>query len=128
MSHQLVTLSGSHGRSGGGVAGATTVGAVPVLVATINPKPGMTDEVIAAFEEVIPEVHNEEGCELYALHRQGDTLVMIEKWSTDEALAAHGQGESLKALGRKLRELTADRGDLKVMQALPMGEASKGAL
>jgi len=40
-----------------------------VVVATITPKPEHTDEVAAAFAGVIPQVHAEDGCELYALHR-----------------------------------------------------------
>ena len=42
-----------------------------VVVATISPKPEHTDAVAAAFAGIIPQVHAEDGCELYALHRAG---------------------------------------------------------
>ena len=56
------------------------------VVATVRPVPEHRDEVIAAFTEVIPAVHAEEGCELYALHEGDDRLVMIEKWTSADAL------------------------------------------
>jgi quinol monooxygenase YgiN len=59
-----------------------------VVVATAIPAPGHRDEVVAAFEKVIPTVHAEdEGCELYALHEGEDRLVMVEKWTSLEATA-----------------------------------------
>jgi len=50
-----------------------------VVVATIIPLPEHRDAVIAAFTETIPEVHKEDGCELYALHQNDDRLIMVEK-------------------------------------------------
>lgn len=99
-----------------------------VVVATIVPKPGKLEEVAAAFEAAIPAVHAEDGCELYALHRGEDKLVMIEKWATSEALTAHSGGETLKALGRQLRDLTAERPQTVLLESLPAGEAGKGTL
>ena len=63
-----------------------------VVVATISPKPEHTDAVAAAFAGIIPQVHAEDGCELYALHRAGDQLIMIERWVSEEALAVHSRG------------------------------------
>jgi quinol monooxygenase YgiN len=99
-----------------------------VVVATIVPKEGKMDEVEAAFAEAIPAVHGEDGCELYALHRKDDRLVMVEKWSSQEALGVHSQGETLKALGAKLRELVQSRMDVQVLTPVPAGDAAKGAL
>jgi quinol monooxygenase YgiN len=99
-----------------------------VVVATIVPKPGKLEEVAAAFEAAIPAVHAEDGCELYALHKSDDKLVMIEKWASSEALTVHSGGETLKALGRQLRELTAERMDVVLLEPLPAGDGDKGAL
>src|SRR5210317_458014 len=56
-----------------------------VVIATFTPKPDRYDEVKRVLLEVSPEVHQEEGCELYALHEEVDgTLVLIEKWTTRE--------------------------------------------
>ncbi|HET9690237.1 MAG TPA: putative quinol monooxygenase [Acidimicrobiales bacterium] len=101
---------------------------MPVLVATITPKPDKVDEVVAAFREAVAEVHGEEGCELYALHRSGDKLVMVEKWASDDALRAHSTGEPYRALGKKLRDLVEGRPELMVLEPVPAGDATKGAL
>src|SRR5210317_1919447 len=61
-----------------------------VVIATFTPKPDRYDEVKRVLLEVSPEVHQEEGCELYALHEEVDgTLVLIEKWTTGELWQAH---------------------------------------
>jgi quinol monooxygenase YgiN len=61
-----------------------------VVIATFTPKPDRYDEVKRVLLEVSPEVHQEEGCELYALHEEVDgTLVLIEKWTTRELWQAH---------------------------------------
>jgi quinol monooxygenase YgiN len=99
-----------------------------VVVATIVPKPDKLDEVTAIFEAAIPAVHAEDGCELYSLHKGGEHLVMIEKWASPEALQVHSGGETLKNLGRQLRELTAERMNVVLLEPLPAGDATKGAL
>ena len=74
-----------------------------VVVATITPLPGHADEVIAAFAETIPLVHAEDGCELYALHRAEDRLIMIEKWASREALGDAQQGRRAGRHGPEAR-------------------------
>ncbi len=69
-----------------------------VVVATIRPLPEHRDEVIAAFTATIPQVHAEDGCELYTLHQAKDRLIMVEKWASAEALSTHSQGAALAAL------------------------------
>ena len=101
---------------------------MPVLVATITPKADKVDEAIAAFTDAIAEVHAETGCELYALHRAGDKLVMVEKWASDADLAAHASGEPYKRLGGRLRDLVEGRPELLVLEPVPAGDAAKGAL
>lgn len=39
---------------------------------------------------------HDEGCELYALHEGDDRLVMIEKWSSEQALETRGAGEAIR--------------------------------
>ncbi len=70
-----------------------------VVVATIRPKPEHRAEVIAAMEKAIASVHaHDDGCLLYALHEGDDRLVMVEKWSSAEALAEHSHGAALAEL------------------------------
>jgi len=99
-----------------------------VVVATITPKPEHTDEVAAAFAEIIPQVHAEDGCELYALHRADDRLIMIERWASADALAVHSRGAALAALNPRLRGKLTGPAQIVVSHPLPAGDPAKGQL
>ena len=73
-------------------------------------------------------MHGEDGCELYALHEAPDRLVMVEKWASGDALAIHGKGAVLAALGSSLAGKVAGAPDVVVLQPLPAGDPAKGAL
>ena len=52
----------------------------------------MASEQIAMFDQLAPIVRAEVGCIAYNLHRvdgNGDRFVLLEKWRSREALAAH---------------------------------------
>ena len=99
-----------------------------VVVATITPKPEHADEVAAAFAEIIPQVHAEDGCELYALHRADDRLIMIERWASADALAVHSRGAALAALNPRLRGKLTGPAQIVVSHPLPAGDPAKGQL
>ena len=99
-----------------------------VVVATITPLPEYRDEVIAAYTATIPQVHAEDGCELYALHRNADKLVIIEKWADQAALDDHARSPALAGLGAKTGELVAEPMKLLILEAVPVGDPIKGAL
>jgi quinol monooxygenase YgiN len=99
-----------------------------VVVATITPLPEHTDEVIAAFMQIIPLVHAEDGCELYALHQAPDRLIMVEKWASREALGVHSSCAALAALGPKIAGQTAGPAEVIVLDAVPAGDPVKGQL
>ena len=57
-----------------------------VVVATLIAKPDSVDTVRAACKRAIEAVHQEPGCELYALHENNGTFVFVEQWADPEAL------------------------------------------
>ncbi|MFE2282929.1 putative quinol monooxygenase [Streptomyces sp. NPDC059443] len=62
------------------------------LVILISTLPGRGREQVAAFERLAPVVRAEEGCLQYDMHQvsgEPDRFVLIERWSSKEALAAH---------------------------------------
>ena len=73
---------------------------VPVIVtAYFFPRPGAHDQVVAALKPAIAGVHEEDGCELYAIHDAPDgTIVMLEKWTSVDRLDAHGGGQPVATL------------------------------
>jgi quinol monooxygenase YgiN len=99
-----------------------------VVVATIRPLPEHRDEVIEAYAATIPQVHAEDGCELYALHQAEDRLIMVEKWASADALSTHSQGAALAALRPQMAGKVAGPPEVIVLQAVPAGDPAKGQL
>lgn len=100
-----------------------------VVVATVFPLPDQRTEVIAAFMRAIERVHAEdEGCELYALNVGDDRLVMVEKWTSAEALDAHARGPALVELGQAIEGKLSAPTDVQVLRPHPAGTADQGAI
>jgi quinol monooxygenase YgiN len=100
-----------------------------VVVATIYPVPEHRDEVVAAFTDSIARVHEEDsGCELYALHEGKDRLVMVEKWTSEEALRAHGRSLALADMNTRIAGMLIGDVDVQVMAPHPAGTAEQGTL
>jgi quinol monooxygenase YgiN len=99
-----------------------------VVVATITPAPGQSEAVEAVLTDIVPAVHAEEGCEMYALHRAGEKFVMVEKWSDMAALGAHGSGLNVKGLNERLAGLVGGRSSIEILEPVPVGDGRKGAV
>jgi len=99
-----------------------------VVVATITPKPGEEAAVREALLTAVPAVHDEPGCELYALHEGNGEFVMVERWESAEALDAHSSGQALQQLGTALAGKVAGAPVVRRLEALPAGDAGKGAV
>ncbi|MEY9876190.1 quinol monooxygenase YgiN [Streptacidiphilus sp. MAP12-33] len=98
-----------------------------VVTAVVHPNPGKLEEALAAYAKYIEAVHAEPGCELYALHTDGSSIVVIEKWATRADLDAHAAGAVLAELGPVLDALRERPADVTVLEARPAG-GGKGAL
>lgn len=91
------------------------------VIAVITTKPGLRDSVLPLFRANVPAVQAEDGCIEYgaavdavdALSFQApygpDTFVVIEKWSSMDALRAHAAAPHMAAYGAKTREMVASR-------------------
>jgi quinol monooxygenase YgiN len=98
------------------------------LVATITPKPGRADAVREVLTAAIPKVHEEPGCELYALHEDKSGFVFIERWATKEDLAAHGEGETLTGVAAALADDLTEPIAVRMVRPVAAGDPAKGAL
>ena len=100
-----------------------------VVTAVFHPVPGRTPELIDALRASIPAVHQEAGCQLYAIHDAEDgTITMIEKWDSREVLAAHAAGPAVKALGAAVAPFIAQPTTVTTMTPLPAGTTHQGEL
>jgi quinol monooxygenase YgiN len=101
-----------------------------VVVAVLTAKPGMGPQVIESFREVSPLVHNEAGCELYAAHleQDGDTVVMVERWTTRADLDAHAAGAPLARLNELNADLLERPYDVWFLDPVVLGQPTQGAI
>jgi quinol monooxygenase YgiN len=91
------------------------------VLAIITAKPGKRGEVLAAFQSIVPAVRKEAGCIEYgaAVDAEGvgavqtrlgpDTYVVVEKWASAAALAAHSTAPHMAEFRAKTKDLMASR-------------------
>lgn len=91
------------------------------VVAVITAKPGLRDQVLAAFQANVPAVHAEDGCIEYGAtidtpdagpiqtNVGDDTFVVVEKWESLDALKAHAAAPHMAAYGAKVKDMLASR-------------------
>ena len=99
-----------------------------VVVASFTAKPESAEVVRAACEKAIEAVHDEPGCQLYSLHRTGDTFVFIEQWTDADAIKAHGTAPAVGVLFAEIGAHLAGSPDIKMLDPVPAGDPAKGRL
>ena len=100
-----------------------------VVTAVFRPVEGMRAELVRRLRPAIAEVHEEEGCLLYAIHDAPDgTIVMIEKWASEELLDAHADGAAVERLGEAIADVIAAPVEVTRLRPIPAGTAEQGAL
>jgi quinol monooxygenase YgiN len=99
-----------------------------IVVAHVYPKPGRLQDVIDVYAGILPLAHQEPGCELFALHTDGDTVFVVEKWATPADLQAHAAGPVYTQILAGISDLVDHAPDVWVLDNLPFGEAAKGTI
>jgi len=91
------------------------------VLAIVTAKPGMRDRILDAFRANVDAVRAEQGCLAYqavvdvrdaapGFAQFGpDSFIVVEQWSSLEALQAHAVAPHMKAYASKVKELTANR-------------------
>ena len=87
------------------------------VLAILTTQPGQRAAVLEAFRANMPAVLAEEGCIEYGptVDAPGgtpfgpDTFVVIEKWASAEALAAHAKAPHMVAYGARVKPMMANR-------------------
>ena len=99
-----------------------------VVVATMTAKPESADAVREILTRAVNDVHDEPGCQLYALHESGDTFVFVEQWADEEALKAHSGAPAIGKMFSAAGEHLAGAPDIKTLEPVPAGDPGKGQL
>ena len=97
-----------------------------VVVATITPQPGALQQLTEAFEEAVPVVQAEPGCEQYGLYSDGSVLMTIERWASEPDLAAHMTAPALTKLLARAGHLLAAAPEIRTIAPLGFGDVVKG--
>ncbi|WP_135000212.1 antibiotic biosynthesis monooxygenase [Rhodococcus erythropolis] len=50
-----------------------------IVIARLEPQPDRRDELIEVYTDLIPEIHEENGCELFSLHANRREVVIVER-------------------------------------------------
>jgi quinol monooxygenase YgiN len=99
-----------------------------IVVARVYPKPGRLQEVIDVYAGIVGLVYEEPGCELFALHTDGETVFVVEKWATPADLHGHADGAAYAQIRAGISDLVDHAADVWVLDPLPFGEAVKGTI
>jgi quinol monooxygenase YgiN len=99
-----------------------------IVVARVFPKPARLQEVIDVYAGVLPLVHQEPRCELFALHTDGETVFVVEKWATPADLQGHAAGPAYAQIRAGISDLVDHAPDVWVLDTLPLGGAAKGTI
>lgn len=91
------------------------------VLAIITAKPGQREAILKEFRANMPAVYAEAGCIEYGPAIDADvtnkiqtklgpdTFVVIEKWESAEALAAHGAAPHMAAYAARVKDMLASR-------------------
>jgi quinol monooxygenase YgiN len=100
-----------------------------VVTAVFFPAADQHDAVVSALSPAIAAVHEEPGCLLYAIHdAQDGSIVMIEKWESEELLDAHGAGDAVATLTAALAGTLERPVEVTRLVPIPAGTAEQGQL
>lgn len=100
-----------------------------VVTAAFFPAAGQHDAVIEALSPAIAAVHEEPGCLLYAVHDASDgSIVMIEKWESEQLLDAHGGGDAVASLTASLAGKLERPVEVTRLVPVPAGTVEQGQL
>jgi quinol monooxygenase YgiN len=102
-----------------------------VLIVSLVAKPDKQADAEQFLADLLAPTHAEDGCLLYALHRDLDDpthLWFVERWESRALLDKHLHSDHiLKALA-EVDEFFTEGPDLKFCEALPGGERDKGSI
>ena len=91
------------------------------VIAIITAKPGQRDAILREMRANVSAVQAEDGCIEYgpAIDAEGagpiqtplgpDTVVVVEKWASLDALRAHAGAPHMAAYGARTRDMVASR-------------------
>ncbi|MGI8416224.1 MAG: putative quinol monooxygenase [Nakamurella sp.] len=101
------------------------------VLALFRAKPEHRDELKRQLSRLAEAVHTESGCLLYSL-QQGtddpDVFAYVEKWESEDALAAHGKAPHMLTGAADRSVLMAEPGTVVFTRSVGAGTHEQGTL
>ena len=99
-----------------------------VVIAIFKPLEGSLQEVKDILTSIIPEVHEEPGCEFYALHEDTEgRLIFVEAWDTRELWQEHSAFHTVTRIQELTKPHLAGEVEVIEMYGVPAG-TDKGVI
>jgi quinol monooxygenase YgiN len=86
-----------------------------IITAKVRIQPGKSEEFLAAYRWMKPQVLNDPGAILYELHRSADdpdTFIFYEQYESKEAFDYHLSTDHFKTLAGRIDPLMAVPGEI----------------
>lgn len=100
-----------------------------IIIATFSPKPEFYDEALAILKDITLEVHEEAGCELYALHEEvNGRIVFVERWTTTKDWHDHLTLDTVARIQAGMKGKVIADVDVMEMYGVLVGTPEQGAL
>jgi quinol monooxygenase YgiN len=102
-----------------------------ILVVSLVAKPERQKEAEEFLLDLLAPTHAEEGCLLYALHREIDDptkIWFVERWASRPLLDAHLHSAHIQDALGGVGEYFSAGPDIRFCEALPGGEPAKGSI
>lgn len=99
-----------------------------VVVATLTVKPESVDTVRGILHRTVAAVHDEPGCQLYALHEADGAFVFVEQWAGSDALTAHTAAPAFTTMLADVGDHLTAAPDVKLLAPSSAGAPDKGRL
>lgn len=99
------------------------------VIAIFSPLSEHAIEVKSILTSIIPEVHEEPGCEIYSLHEdvQG-RLVFVESWTSKDLWEQHKGHSTVERILALTKPHLAREVEVIEMYSVPAGKSDKGLL
>ncbi|WP_217554685.1 putative quinol monooxygenase [Streptomyces sp. GbtcB6] len=101
---------------------------MPIVIARVRPLPGHVEDVLDAYAETVPLIHQEQGCELFAVHTDGESVFIVERWTRPEDLKAHATSPVMARIRELLADAVAAPADIWQVDNVALGETAKGTI
>jgi quinol monooxygenase YgiN len=109
--------------------GIAQMSEICTVIAIFTPKPEHAAEVKELLLRITPLVHEEKGCEFYALNQDVEgRLIYVEAWTTRDLWVEHNDAPTVQEIRAGIEGKLVKDVEVYELYNLPTGSSGKGSL